>query len=150
MFVYTVKWNKKTALLIILIAALVICALILLIGALKGSGSGARVSNTQERVEYLESLGWEIQPESEIERSVVIPREFSEIYSAYNQLQLAQGYDLSKYCGLNVNVYTYSILNYKGYTGHVVAEVYVYNSEIVGGDVHSLELDGFMHGLKAK
>ncbi|MEG2643565.1 MAG: DUF4830 domain-containing protein, partial [Eubacterium sp.] len=74
--------------------------------------------------------------------------EFSPVYDAYNKLQISQGYDLSEYCGLEAKIYTYSIVNYSGYTGKVVADLYVRNGEIIGGDVHSLALDGFMHGLK--
>lgn len=147
MFVYTVKWNRKTAVLIILIAALILCALVLAIGAGGKGGPSGKVRNNEERVQFLESLGWEVCDEPVSERNIVIPQEFSSIYTSYNELQLAQGYDLSKYCGLEATVFTYTIENYSGYTGNVVADLYVLNYEVIGGDVHSLELDGFMHGL---
>lgn len=147
MFVYTIKWNKKTALIIILIAALIICALILAISAGGKSGPSSTVRNNGERVEFLQSLGWEVAEDPVQERVIIIPQDFSEIYSAYNDLQIAQGYDLSQFCGLEATVYTYTLLNYSGYTGNVVVDLYVLNFEVIGGDVHSLELDGFMHGL---
>ena len=147
MFVYTVKWNRKTALVIILAAALLLCAVIIAIGAGRKSGPTCKVKTNEERVEFLESLGWEVCEEPVSERNIVIPQEFSSIYTSYNELQLAQGYDLSQYCGLEATVYTYTVENYTGYTGNVVADLYVLNFEVIGGDVHSLELDGFMHGL---
>lgn len=150
MFVYTVKWNKKTALTVVIAAAVIICALIFIIGAGGNDGPSCTVRNNEDRVEFLLSLGWEVDAEAVSERTIIIPQEFSEIYSAYNELQIAQGYDLSQYCGLEATVYTYPITNYSGYSGRVVLDLYVLNYEVVGGDVHSLELDGFMHGLTMK
>lgn len=147
MFVCTLKWNKKTALLTVLGVALVLCVLIVVIGYGGRSNAGCKAKTNDERVEFLQSLGWEVTEEPVETRSIVIPKEFSSIYEAYNELQRSQGYDLSKYRGMEATLYTYEVLNYSGYDGHVVAELYVVNDRIVGGDVHSLELDGFMHGL---
>ncbi len=148
MFVCTLKWNKKTALAIVLIIALILCVLIIAIGAAGRGGGGCRAQTNEERVEYLESQGWEVNDEPVETKEIVIPKEFSSVYESYNELQKAQGFDLSKYCGQKAELYTYEVENYSGYQGHVVAELYVIDGRIVGGDVHSLELDGFMHGLK--
>lgn len=149
MFVYTLKWNRKTALLAVVAAALIICVVIIAVGS-GGSGPTCKAKTNEDRVDFLKSLGWEVDAEPLEEREIIIPREFSDIYQAYNELQLAQGYDLSQYCGMEATVYTYHVLNYTGYDGHVVAELYIVNYKVVGGDVHSLELDGFMHGLTVK
>ncbi len=146
MFVCTLKWNKKTALMIILITALVLCLLIVAIG-LSGRRGGCKAETNEERIEFLQSLGWEVEPDPMDFRDVVIPKEFSPVYEQYNDLQKAQGYDLSKFCGQSATLYTYRVTNYTGYDGNVVAELYVIDGRIAGGDVHSLELDGFMHGL---
>jgi len=149
MFVFTLKWNKKLAILIILAAAIVLCTLIVSI-AKSGSNNaaGIKVKTNEDRQMFLESLGWEVDSNPLEEKKVIIPKEFSKVYKTYNNLQLEQGFDLSKYCGLEVTIYTYKIINYPGYIGDVVAELYVLNYEVVGGDVHSLALDGFMHGLR--
>lgn len=148
MFVCTVKWNKKAALLAVGAAALLICLLIALMST--GGSDGCRAKTNEERVEFLNSLGWEVNPEPSEVRDIVIPKEFSDIYETYNQLQQQQGYDLSEFKGMPATLYTYEILNYSGYNGKVVAELYVINDLIAGGDIHSLELDGFMHGLSAQ
>ena len=149
MFVFTLKWNKKLAILIIIAAAIVLCALIVSIGKSgSNNSSGSKVKTNEDRQMFLESLGWEVDTSPLEEKKVIIPKEFSKVYSTYNNLQLEQGFDLSKYCGLEVTIYTYRIKNYPDYIGEVVAELYVLNYEVVGGDVHSLALDGFMHGLR--
>ena len=147
MFVLTFKWNKKIALLVIAAAVVLLGAIILALGHGDSSGASVTVKTNEDRVKFLQSLGWELEPSPISETYVVIPKEFSEIYETYNRLQLEQGYDLSRYCGLEATIYTYSVTNYSGYVGKVVADLYVLNYEVVGGDVHSLALDGFMHGL---
>ena len=150
MFICTIKWNKKLALAIVIAVAVLLCALIILsrTGGSGQSGSTQKLRTNEHRIEFLESLGWEVSEEPIEEKIIVIPREFSNVYTSYNKLQIAQGYDLSKYCGLEAKIYTYNIYNYPGYSGTVVADLYILNHEIIGGDVHSLALDGFMHGLR--
>lgn len=150
MFIFTIKWNKKLALAVIIAVALLLCALIILsrTGDSGQSGSVQKLKTNAHRIEFLQSLGWEVSEEPIEEKVIVIPQEFSNVYTSYNKLQIAQGYDLSQYCGLEATIYTYSIYNYSGYTGRVVADLYILNHEIIGGDVHSLALDGFMHGLR--
>ncbi len=150
MFVLTFKWNKKTALLVIIAAALVLCAIILAIaGGDQAAGTPVtpKVKTNEDRVMFLKDLGWEVDETPISKKTVVIPKEFSEIYETYNKLQLDQGYDLSEYRGLEAIIYTYTVTNYTGYTGNVVADLYVMNYEVIGGDIHSLAIDGFMHGL---
>ena len=153
MFVMTLKWNKKVALLVVIAAAVLLCAIILAIGA-SGNGSSAassqKVKTNEDRVEFLGSLGWEVDSTPVSEELVVIPKEFSDVYDKYNKLQREQGYDLSMFRGLEATIFTYTVTNYTGYNGNVVADLYVLNYEVIGGDIHSLALDGFMHGLCRK
>ena len=152
MFVFTFKWNKKIALLIVVAVAVLLCAIILSVGA---GGSAANISyqkvkTNDDRVEFLQSMGWEVEQTPVSEKKVVIPKKFSDVYESYNKLQLAQGYDLAQYHGLEATIYTYKVTNYTGYTGNVVADLYVLKNTVIGGDVHSLAIDGFMHGLVRK
>ncbi|MEA4894882.1 MAG: DUF4830 domain-containing protein [Oscillospiraceae bacterium] len=150
MFVLTLKWNKKTALLIVVAAAILLCAVILSVGAGGSSAGTQKVKTNEDRIKFLENLGWEVDETPVGEKKVVIPREFSDIYNTYNQMQLDQGYDLTKYRGLEAVIYTYTVTNYTGYSGNVVADLYILNNEVIGGDIHSLAIDGFMHGLCLK
>ena len=63
------------------------------------------------------------------------------------QLQSGQGFDLEKYKGKRVKRYTYEISNYPtGETG-VQAGLLIYKNTVVGGEVLSSQLGGFIHGL---
>ena len=148
MFVLTCKLNKKRALLIIVAAAVILAVLAIALGSPEKDAAAPRVRNNADRVKYLHSLGWEVETEPVSEKKVIIPQEFSGVYESYNEMQIAQGFDLRKYRGLEVTIYTYNVTNYRGYTGSVVADLYVLNFEVAGGDVRSLALDGFMHGLR--
>ncbi len=156
MFVCTFKFTKKTASFIIVMAALILIGIVLLVGAhqkkelleevpsekrvlyVKDSGSGAK---------YLAQYGWEVDTPAESVEQVVIPRVFSEVFESYNELQLEQGFDLSEYCGLEVLLYTYKVLNHQS-GDNVMAQLYVSNNSVIGGDIHSTALDGFMCGIR--
>lgn len=99
------------------------------------------------REQFLRSFGYECDISSETEKQTVIPSEFDEVYSKYNDLQKSQGYDLSAYRGKTVKLYSVRITNYDN-EQNVYASLLVLDGKIIGGDVHSTELDGFMHGFK--
>jgi len=68
-------------------------------------------------------------------------------YQDYLALQSQQGFDLEKYAGKRVKRYTYEVLNYPtGETG-VQANLLIRKNTVVGGEVLSPQLDGFLHGL---
>jgi len=153
MFVLTLKWNKKIAIMVVVAIAVLLCAIIISIANGDGQSNMAvsqKVKTNEDRLKFLESLGWELDAAPIGEKTVIIPKEFSDVYETYNQLQLDQGYDLSEYRGLEAIIYTYNVTNYTGYDGNVVADLYVMNYEVIGGDIHSLAIDGFMHGLFKK
>lgn len=154
MFIFTAKFNKKKALLAVLVLAAILIAVILIAGSADRSAAketaalSAVVKNNDQRVKYLNSLGWEVDKAPVEEQKVVIPREFPEVYKKYNELQLSQGFDLSKYGGIEATRYTYKVLNYPKATGNVVADIIIYRDEVIAGDVQSNALDGFMAGLE--
>lgn len=105
-------------------------------------------TNTEERLEFLHSCGWEADPDSETAQQIQIPERFTTVYENYNQLQLQQGYDLAKYAGESCTLYSYTVLNYPDSDQTVIADIYVYKGRIIGGDVHSTNLNGFMIAVK--
>lgn len=151
MFMLTLKWNKRTAVLVITAAAVLLIALVLILGRPGNNApspdSGLQLNSTEKRVAYLASLGWTADPASETEQPILIPKEFGEVYEKYNALQLRQGFDLRDYRGMDATLYTYTVTNHPC-GENVIAQLIVFGGEAIGGDVHSPALDGFMHGLK--
>ena len=45
--------------------------------------------------------------------------------------------------------YTYEITNYPNYEGKVIANILVYRGKVVGGDICSADINGFIHGFEA-
>ena len=93
---------------------------------------------------------WEVSDEYDECKAVTIPKEFNEVYEKYNKLQKQQGFDLEDYKGKTAEVYTYAVKNYGNKKQEVRANLIVCEGQLVGGDVCSAELDGFMQGLRKK
>ncbi|MBQ9412648.1 MAG: DUF4830 domain-containing protein [Oscillospiraceae bacterium] len=157
MFIYTLKFDRKKALFWTVMAALVLIGIVLLVGAAqKASAAPAAaekapslaVKNEKARVAWLNRNGWQVESPAESEGKVLIPRSFSAVFEDYNELQKKQGFDLSRFCGQEVTMFTYRVTNPEFSGDEVLAVLYVLDSTIVGGDVHSTALDGFMMGVK--
>ncbi len=151
MFVVTAKMSKRKAVVGVLILAAVLCALVLIAakaGRKAGAASPLSAASSEERISLLAGYGWEVEPEPIETQEIVIPRDFPKVYEDYNDIQLAQGFDLSEYRGLEATRYTYRILNYPGPDCGAVADIIVCRGILIAGDVQSASLDGFMHGLE--
>lgn len=156
MFIFTTKFNKKKAVIAVLILAAILIGIILIAGSIDRAKSNANetaalsavVKNNDQRVKFLHSLGWEVDNKVLEEQKVVIPRDFSDVYKKYNEIQIAQGFDLQKFGGIEATRYTYKVLNHPDATGNVVADIIIYRNEVIAGDVQSNALDGFMTGLR--
>lgn len=146
MFVFSLKWNKKAALIVLIAIALLLAILVLVFGR-STEGNELKIDSAEDASEFLYSLGWTVDSNSIEEKTIIIPSEFSAVYEEYNDLQIANGYDLGDYRGNRVIIYTFRLHDYPDYNGDVVSDIYVYKGKVIGGDIHSLELDGFMHGL---
>ena len=156
MFIFTARVNRKRL-------AGAAAALILLCGAalaVGGSGSDtavdaaapspppSKVKTNEDRIAYLESYGWQVAPDPISVEELLIPETFDESYDDYLALQQAQGFDLSEYCGKRVKRCTYEILNYPTGESGVQVSILIYKTRVVGGEVLSPKLNGFLHGLQ--
>ncbi|MCD8004555.1 MAG: DUF4830 domain-containing protein [Oscillospiraceae bacterium] len=154
-FILTARVTRKRV-------AAAACALVALCGAAAVSGGvgsrgsaeasaaaavSAKVRDNEDRVAYLESYGWTVEPEPVAVEELLIPETFDESYEEYLALQQSQGFDLTACCGKRVKRYTYEITNYPTGESGVQAALLVYKNRVVGGEVLSVELDGFLHGL---
>lgn len=155
MFIFSVKSMKLK--LIALIAIILTASVIFFIVSNSDSPASATGTinysaiNTAERLAFLSQFGWEVTEEPVEVVEVIIPPEFDDVYNEYNEIQKEQDLDLKLYCGKRVKRWTYEIKNYKDYEadcGCIRANLLVYEGRVIGGDVCSIELDGFMHGFQ--
>jgi len=160
MFIYSLKASTLKFIAVVVIS---IGLLITLISIIPGGGetvyaasnSGKNetkinyknIKTNDERINFLKQFGWEVNPEPVETVEIIIPKEFDAIYKKYNDVQRAQALNLEKYKNKTVKRYTYEIMEYPQYNGTVYANLLIYNEKIVGGDICSAELNGFMHGF---
>ena len=151
MFIKTIKVKKPN---LLAAALLVVIACLLAVVALTAyrfsKKSQYTLENEAQRQQFLKQMGWEVSGEFDECRQVLIPEQFNEVYEGYNELQKQQGFDLSAYKGKSCDVYTYKVKNYKGHEDKddVRCNLMICDDVLIGGDVSSTELDGFMQGLK--
>lgn len=108
----------------------------------------ADAQTNDQRIAFLASFEWEVEAEADEIVDVKIPEEFDDVYMNYNSLQKTQGCDLKKYAGKRCKRYTYIITNYPGHSENVRANLLVVKGKLIGGDICSIELDGFIHGFR--
>ncbi len=109
----------------------------------------SKIKTNDDRIGFLNQFGWETSKEATDSEEVTIPAQFDKVFAGYNEIQKRQGLDLSKYKGKEMMRYTYEISNYPNYEGKVYANILVYRGKVVGGDICSADLNGFIHGFDA-
>ena len=129
-----------------LLVSLLLCAAAGQLSDAQAAPSCPEGSTPQQRLDYILSLGWEVHDGERCEE-VVLPEVFGSSYDSYLTLQRECGFDLSPYAGQTVQRYCYEVTNYPGGEGTVLLNLLVYQGQIIGGDVRTTALDGFMQSL---
>ncbi len=148
MIVKTFKVRKKGLVMCggILIALLVILVVFGVVH--KFAGKNYTMKTESDRQKFMSEMGWEVSEEYTSCKVISIPEDFNDTYESYNELQKEQGFNLKKYRGEMVEIYTYEVYNYPEKSDNVVINLLVFEGKLIGGDVSCSELDGFMQGLK--
>ncbi len=151
------KKFKKTAVCCFIVAIVLVSSSVLIYNCIKNDErtkiDGVNVDNSAadltEILSFVSSFGWEISSQPDEIREIIIPSEFDDVYKNYNEIQLSQGYNLEKFCGERVKRWTFTVSNYPGYEGKefIKINILVSDGAVIGGDVCSVELNGFMHGF---
>ena len=170
MVIMTAKVSKRKIIAIVLVAILAIVLLAVLLGrsddpvqavtpqepsqtqaetpAAPQPESTGKIRTNDDRVAYLEALGWDVDDDPVQTQEVRVPTDPSEVFLRYNELQKSQGFDLLQLEGKTLHRYVYEIENYPGKDkGLYYATLLIYKDQVVGGDVSSAEKGGVMHGL---
>ena len=150
MFVLTTCLRKKRAILVGTLVVLLAAGGILwrgLSGRSAPAGSTALKDN-DARLAYLAELGWEVDAEPIETMELQLPEELSGSYAAYNELQLAQGFDLRSCLGKTVTRYTYQVRNYPERPEDVQLNLYLLEGCPVAGDIIAGGEGGFQATLR--
>ena len=141
MVVISVRMRRlKKAVLILFLAVIAALTVLIIKNSITSDKSPAPriLSENTDRVLFLAECGWLSDEEPKSVQEIIIPSEFNEIYSAYNDIQLSQGFDLNDYKGKTVTKYVYGIRNYPE-SEYVNATLLIFEDKLVGGDLALLE-----------
>ena len=157
MFVVSLSKNKIKksvciGLAVVLLSFCVIASLWFFGNVQKSRATGNSLSAVDENdiVSFISTYGWQVDDEPVEVREVIIPETFDEVYNNYNKIQLEQGFNLEKYAGVRVKRWTYIVKNYPETSpedDYIRINILVSDGKVIGGDVCSVKLDGFMHGF---
>ena len=148
MMFMTAKVDPKKIAIILAAVVGVILAIVLLFGGNDSTPTaGGNLASNDARVEYLKGLGWEVNASPAESGQVRIPKESTEVYDRYNDLQKAQGFDLTNFAGKTVMRYVYRVTNYPGSTEPVYATLLIYKNQVIGGDITDTAPSGAIRGL---
>ena len=161
MFICTIRANTLKFFSVIAVSILVLCAIVIAIPEYAPVSTKAvmtaaekydydKIKSAADARRFLTQFGWKTEETPLEEIKIKIPGEFDKVMNSYNDLQLNQGLDLSKYRGKEVTRYTFKVTNYPDYKGTVTANVIVYKNRVIGGDVCSSDVTGFIHGFEQK
>lgn len=149
--VVTAKLKKRNILILLAVLAAILAVLFIpgrKTNETAGTSAAEKVETNEQRVAFLQNLGWEVE-ESPVEtQEVTIPAEENEVYTRYNELQKSQGYNLNDFAGKTVKRYVYEIKNHPDAAGTYRATLLVHKGRVIGGDVASTDAGGQMHSLQ--
>lgn len=152
MFVFSIRPKKKTVL-AVLAVIIIAASLFIVLAAGKNASASAKPQNevflntNEERREFLRRFGWETSEEPIEIAAVTIPAEFNDVYESYNEIQKAQGFNLEPLKGKPAKRFTYQVKNYPNVSDEVRADLLISDGRLIGGDVMTTRMDGFMHGF---
>ncbi len=162
MFIYSIRAGTIKFTAVILASVLALAALIVLVPTYDVSAEETygevtynydRIKTNEDRLAFLSQFGYSASGEPCESAEITVPSDFDRVFAGYNELQKSQGFDLSRYKRKTLMRYTYELSGYtdaegRPYEGKVYANVIVYRSRVVGGDICSADPDGFIHGFE--
>lgn len=107
-----------------------------------------KIKTEQQRLDYLQEWGWQVNPQPIAVQELLIPNPLTPAYDEYMVLQEGQHFpSLEDYKGKRVKRYTYEITNYPTGEDHIQISILLYNNTVIAGEVLSPEANGYLHGL---
>lgn len=141
--------TRRRMALMSLALGLVIGSALLLAGCFGGDKETEVITaaTNEERVAYLEALGWQVEPQPIETLDLQLPEKLEGEWDAYAKLQKGQGLPFSEFAGQAVKRYTYTVTNYPEIPQGVQDNLYLWGDQIIGGDVIFTGQGGFQTDL---
>ena len=154
MFVFSFRHNRRKTIGVLAALLVVVSAAAVIVGIRHsppqavnaGKKYALSASTNDERIAFFKQFGWSVSAEPVDSGEVTIPEKFNDVYVSYNNIQKEQGLDLLPYAGKTVQQWIYSVTNYPQQES-MRATLLVYNGRVIGGDLCTPQLDGFMTGF---
>ncbi len=150
MFICSVRASHVRFFVLLAVALVLLVAFVALGGSqavfasasAQGDYSFGGVKDADGRLAFLSQFGIEVKGDVQ-QQSFTLPQDFDRVLRGYNEVQKAQGLDLSKYVGKTVTRYTYEVTN-AACEGCVYATMLVYRGRVIACDVSSADPTGFV------
>ena len=155
MFVYSIRSATIKFICAIVLSVAVLITLVALIPTYAddaeptSSISYSKIYENSDRINFISQFGWEVKETPVEEVEVTVPESFDKVYLGYNEMQKEQGLNLSKYKGKSDTRYKYEVAYYPFFYFTVYISLLVYKDKVIGGDVCSADVNGFVHGFEA-
>ena len=141
----TIKLSRKMLICaVVSILAMVLLLLCALLIPRRASPAMAGDSEEQLCVSTLTAFGWEVDEEPLETETVRLPESLSQGYLA---LQAEANFDLTAHIGKTATRYTFRVRNYPTGEEGVLADVLIREGKVIGGDIRTANMDGFIHSL---
>lgn len=152
MFIVTAKINRSKLLAACLFTVALLSGVFVLLfhpaGESDAFHTSLAIDSNEARLEYLAQYGWKLTETPLAEETILVPEDVETSCSAYCALLSEEGFHLAQYAGKEIQRYTYEVLNYPTGETNVQANLLIYEGTVIGGDICTTALDGWMHGLK--
>ena len=151
MFIYSIRAGSVKIIAVMIITVALLIGVMVSGDTVFASSDGVTeidfngIKTKEDRIAFIESFGARVNAESEESVSFVMPKSFDRVLFGYNEIQKAQGLDITKYAGKRVTRYTYQLIDYCDADAYV--SVFVFRNRIIALDVSSADPEGFVRPL---
>lgn len=154
MFVVSLRTNRRKTVAVLAAALVVVTAAVVVTRAraaaptadCAGKKYSLAAQTNEERISFFKQFGWEVKSDPVSVQEIEIPQTFNDVYVNYNNVQQEQGLNLTPYQGKVCKQYVYEVTNYPQ-ESTMRGTLLVYGGNVVGGDLSTPAIDGFMTGF---
>ncbi len=151
---FRVKTIKIVVAIVVAVALAGVGTTLLISGAVTERTAVAAASDelfsTTDMVIWLASKGVSVEEEPILISEIIIPSRWNDFYTAYNDLQISQGYNLEKYRSKPATLYSFEVTNYLKdgeILPNIVANILLYENKVIATDISNNVPNGFVDSL---